>query len=184
MKTVSAVLVMILFILPFSSCGEKAEQEQTPEPGAEKTLSYIDEETSFGVFFDEKGTKRQITLEEGQKEILTYIILRYPEEVSISAVEYRIELPEGVQIWSDRCYEKRTLTMGNFERGMTEGFGCVYGPELLLHTLTLRIDGDLENATISILPSLITGFIGAVTCDDAPAKVRAISFKAVINPTD
>ena len=114
------------------------------------------------------------TLEEGQKEILTYIILRYPEEVSISAVEYRIELPEGVQIWSDRCYEKRTLTMGNFERGMTEGFGCVYGPELLLHTLTLRIDGDLENATISILPSLITGFIGAVTCDDAPAKVRAI----------
>ena len=184
MKTILAVLVMILFILPFSSCGEKEEQEQTPEPVAEETISYINEEFSFGVFFDKKGTQRQITIEKGQKELLAYIFVRFPEDIGIAAVEYRIDLPEGVRIWSDRFYEKRSLTMGTFEHGMTEGFGCVSGPELLLHVLTLGIDKDLKNATISILPSLRTDFIGVAKCDDAMTEVRAISFKAVINPTD
>lgn len=103
---------MILFILPFSSCGEKEEQEQTPEPVVEETLSYINEEISFGVFFDEKGTQRQITIEKGQKELMAYVFVRFPEDMGIAAVEYRIDLPEGIRIWSDRFYEKRALTMG------------------------------------------------------------------------
>ena len=184
MKAISTCLVLVFFILSFSSCGEKEQQEKTPEPAAEETLSFVNEEINFGVFFDEKGTKRQITLEKGQKELIVYIFVRFPEDIGIAAVEYRIDLPEGVRIWSDRFYEKRTLTMGNFETGMTEGFGCVYGSELMLHALTLGIDRDLENATISILPSLRTDFIGVAKCDGAMTEVRAISFKAVINPTD
>jgi hypothetical protein len=140
-KTMLTALIMILFILPFSSCGEKEEQE-------------------------------------------IYIFVRFPEELGIGAVEYRIDLPEGVRIWSDRFYEKRSLTMGSFEHGMTEGFDCVYGPELLLHVLTLGIEKDLENATISIMPSHRTDFIGIAECDDAFSEHRATSFKAVINPID
>ena len=185
MKTVSAILLMILFILPFSSCGEKEEeQEQSPEPVAEETISFIEDEISYGIFFDEKGTQREITLEKGQKELKAYLFLRFPEELGIGAVEYRIELPEGVRIWSDRFYEKRSLTMGNFEHGMTEGFDCVYGPELLLHVLTLGIEKELENATIAILPSHRTEFIGVAECDGMFSEHRATSFKAVINPTD
>lgn len=184
MKTISAVLVMILFVLPFSSCGEKEEQEQTPQTAAEETISFTNEEISFGVFFDEKGTQRQITLEKGQKEVKAYIFVRYPEEMGIAAVEYRIDLPEGVRIWSDRFYEKRSLTMGTFEHGMTEGFHCVYGPELLIHILTLGIEKELENGTISIMPSHRTDFIGVAKCDDTFTQVRATSFKAVINPTE
>jgi len=183
-KTISAVLVMILFVLSFSSCGEKEEQEQTPEPAAQQTLSFVNEEISFGVFFDEKGTERQITIEKGQKELKAYIFVRFPEDLGIAAVEYRIDLPEGVRIWSDRFYEKRSLTMGTFEHGMTEGFHCVYGPELLLHVLTLGIEKDLENATISLMPSHRTDFIGVAKCDDVFTEVRAASFKAVINPTE
>jgi hypothetical protein len=183
-KTMLTALIMILFILPFSSCGEKEEQEQTPEPAAEETISFTSEEISYGVFFDEKGTQREITLEKGQKELKIYIFVRFPEELGIGAVEYRIDLPEGVRIWSDRFYEKRSLTMGSFEHGMTEGFDCVYGPELLLHVLTLGIEKDLENATISIMPSHRTDFIGIAECDDAFSEHRATSFKAVINPID
>ncbi len=185
MKTILAILAMTLIVLSISSCGEKEqEQEQTPEPAAEKTISYVSDEISFGVFFDEKGTERKITLEKGQKELKIYIFVRYPEEMGIAAVEYRVDLPEGVRIWSDRFYEKRTLTMGSFEHGMTEGWHCVYGPELLLHILTLAIDRDLENAVISLMPSHRTDFIGVAKCDETYTEVRAASFKAVINPTD
>lgn len=186
MKIVSAVLAACFLILSCSSCGEKQEQEQTPEPAAQadETISYVSEEVSFGVFFDEKGTQREVTLEKGQKELMAYIFVRYPEYLGIAAVEYRIELPEGVRIWSDRFYEKRNLTMGTFEHGITEGFHCVEGPELLLHVLTLGIERELENAVISILPSHNTDFIGVAKCDDAYTEVRASSFKAVINPTE
>jgi hypothetical protein len=186
MKTVTAVLAALLLILLCASCGEKTEQEQTPEPEAqaEETISYISEEVSFGVFFDEKGTQREITLEKGQKEIEVYIFVRYPDYMGIAAVEYRIELPEGVRIWSDRFYEKRNLMMGTFEHGITEGFHCVSGPELLLHVLTLGIEKELENAVISLLPSHNTNFIGVAKCDEAYTEIRAGSFKAVINPTE
>jgi hypothetical protein len=184
-KSISAVLVMILLVLPFSSCGEKQEQrEETPETAAEETISFTNEEISFAIFFDEKGTQRQIKLEKGQKELKAYLFVRFPEDLGIAAVEYRINLPDGVRIWSDRFYEERSLTMGNFEHGMTEGFHCVYGPELLLHVLTLGIEKDLENATISILPSERTKFLGVAKCDDTFTEVRATSFRAVINPTD
>ncbi|MCK4350375.1 MAG: hypothetical protein KAX13_05915 [Candidatus Krumholzibacteria bacterium] len=100
MKNILAVLVMILFILPFSSCGEKEEQEKTPEPVAEETLSFINEEFSFGVFFDKKGTQRQITIEKGQKELLAYIFVRFPEDnLPENARRYRPGAPSALSRW-------------------------------------------------------------------------------------
>ena len=93
-------------------------------------------------------------------------------------------LPEGLRIWSDRFYEHRTLTMGTFEHGITEGFPCAQGPELLLHVLTLGIEKEITNGTISILPSHNTNFLGVAKCDDAFTEVRANSFKAIINPAE
>ena len=182
-----AVLLIALTLL-FSlalSCGEKAEQEEAPAAETEETtIGYTSEEFNFGVFFDEEGTVRTVTLEEGQDEIDVYIIIHYPEGVGIAATEFRLGLPEGVRIMSDSFYEKRTLSMGGFEHGLSEGFPCVYGPKLQLHRLTLHIDGELENGVISILPAKNTGQLAVAMCDEAYTTIRASSYKGVINPTD
>ena len=185
MKSAVLALVSVLCLSLAVSCGEKAEQEQTPAAEAEEsTIGFTSEEFSFGVYFDAEGEMRTVVLEEGQTEIDMYIIIHYPEGTGIAAVEFRIELPEGVRIESDSFYEKRTLTMGTFEHGYTEGFPCVYGPKMQLHRLTLSIEGELENGVISILPAKNTGKLAVAMCDEEFTTIRATSFKGVINPTE
>jgi len=180
-----AVLLLVSVLCFSISCGEKAEQEQTPVTEAEESaIGFTSEEFSFGVYFDAEGTMRTTVLEEGQTELDAYIIIHFPEGTGIAAVEFRIELPEGVGIMSDSFYEKRTLTMGMFEQGYTEGFPCVYGPKLQLHRLTLSIEGEVENGVISILPAKNTGKLAVAMCDKDYTMIRASSFKGVINPAE
>lgn len=187
MKPAVLAFAILLCLSLSISCGEKAEQEQeqTPTTEAEETtIGYTSEEFSFGVFFDVEGTKRTVVLEEGQTQVDVYIIVSFPEGIGIAATELRLELPEGVRIISDSFYEKRTLTMGSFERGISEGFPCVYGPKMQLHRLTLHIEKNIENGVISILPAENTGQLAVAMCDEAYTTVRASSFKGVINPTE
>lgn len=185
MKTAVLALVSVLCLSLAVSCGEKAEQEQTPVTEAEESsIGFTSEEFSFGVYFDAEATMRTVDLEVGQTEMDVYIILNFPEGTGIAAVEFRLELPEGIKIMSDSFYEKRTLSMGGFEHGLSEGFHCVYGPKLQLHRLTMSIEGELENGVISILPAKNTGQLAVAICDGAYTTIRASSFKGVINPTE
>lgn len=185
MKPAVLVIALVLLGSLAVSCGEKAEQEQTPATETEETtIGYTSEEFSFGVYFDAEGTMRTVSLEKGQTELDLYIILHFPEGTGIAAVEFRLELPEGVKIMSDSFYEKRTLSMGSFEHGISEGFPCVYGPEMQLHRLTLGIEGKLENAVVSILPAENTGQLAVAMCDESYTTIRASSYKGVINPTE
>jgi hypothetical protein len=180
-----AVFVIALLLLCSLSCGEKTEQEQQPAAETEETtIGYTSEEFSFGVYFDAEGTERTTVLEKGQTELDAYIFVHYPEGTGIAAVEFRLELPEGIKIMSDSFYEKRTLSMGSFQRGISEGFPCVYGPKLQLHRLTLGIEGEIENGVISILPAENTAQLAVAMCDEAYTTIRASSYKGVINPTE
>ena len=185
MKPAVLGLAIVLCLSLAISCGEKAQQEQTPATEAEEsTIGFTSEEFSFGVYFDAEATMRTVVLEEGQTEIDVYIILHFPEGTGIAAVEFRLELPEGVRIMSDSFYEKRTLTMGTFDHGYSEGFPCVYGPKMQLHKLTMSIEGELENGVISILEAKNTGQLAVAMCDEGYTTIRASSFKGVINPTE
>lgn len=180
-----AVLVIVFALLFAVSCGEKSEQEEAPAAETEETtIGYTSEEFGFGVYFDAEGTMRTTTLADGQTELDAYIIINFPEGTGIAAVEFRLQLPEGVKILSDSFYEKRSLSMGSFERGISEGFPCVYGPKLQLHRLTLGIEGTIENGVISILPAENTGQLAVAMCDEVYTTIRASSYKGVINPTE
>jgi hypothetical protein len=180
-----AVLALALLLCLSMSCGEKTEQEKTPATGAEEsTIGFTSEEFSFGVYFDAEATQRTITLAEGQTEIDLYIVVHFPEGVGIAATELRLDLPDGVKITSDGFYEKRTLSMGSFEQGLSEGFPCVYGPKLQLHRLTLQIEKDIRDGVVSILPDENTSQLAVAICDEEYTTIKASSFKGVINPTE
>ena len=183
MKT--AVLVLVLALCLSVSCGEKSEQEQPPAAtGEESVLGYTSEEFSFGVFFDAEATQRTITLEKGQTEIDLYIMVHFPEGLGITATEFRLDLPDGVEIMSDDFYAKRTLSLGGFDYGLSEAFPCVYGPMMQLHRLTLHVDEGIRNGVVSLLPVEKTGQISVAICDEQYTTIRASSYKGVINPTE
>jgi hypothetical protein len=180
-----AVLVLVMVLCLSLSCGEKGEQEQTPAADTEESeIGFTSEEFNFGVFFDAEATQRTLTLEKGQTEAELYIMVHFPEGVGIAATEFRLELPEGVKIMSDSFYEKRTLSMGIFEHGISEGFPCVYGPKLQLHKLTISVDEGIENGVVSILPAENTGKLAVAICDESYTTIRASSYKGVINPVE
>jgi hypothetical protein len=182
------VVVMIACVCCFAlaaSCEKKAETEETSVPQPEAApLSFVSDEISFAIYFDEAHTRRAIDLAKGQTEIDIYVVIHFPEEMGIAAAEYRIELPDGAKILSDSFYENRTLTMGNFQDGFSEGFHCVHGPKLQLHKLGLSVQEGMKDATIALLPSKRTDFLGVATCGEGFPEVRASSYKAVINPSE
>lgn len=182
-------LMLLTSAVLFLSCGDGGNGEgETGEPAASKaegdTLDYIREDVSFGFYFDEEGTKRTIELEEGEETFTGYVILKFPEHMTITGVEWRLVLPEGVTVVNDKYNEKRVLSMGTMEKGISEGLRpCVPGPSVVLHTLTLRKTGPLTDAVISIMPSLGNEYLGVTECKEGYPMITAASYKAVINPS-
>lgn len=181
-----AVLGVAAAIIAVGSCAKKGEEKRTEAAGSatdDSTLAYVSEEFSFGAFFDAEGTKRTINVK-GAKETKLYIIVSYPAAIQIAAAEWRLVLPEGVEIRSDKSYERRVALLGTFEHGLSETFPCVAGPKLVLHELVLGVPAGLKNGEIAIMPSHDGKILGVATCDDTYPIVQASAYKAIINPAD
>jgi hypothetical protein len=191
MKRVFVLAALILAALLVFSCGgqKKAEQEE-PEKQAEagtkdETISYVNEEVSYGVFFDEEGTRRTLKLNKGQDQFDAYVFLICPDYLEIASTQFRLVMPEGVAIENDKYRMDRVMSMGTFTRGISERFvPCVPGPKILIHTLTLRVTAPLDNAVFTILPSLDNEFLDAAECREGYPLIRASAYKAVVNPSD
>lgn len=184
------VVFVLLLSLALFSCskeesGEETKKDDTAEETGEETISYISDEVSFSLYFDEEGTKRTMKLEKGQTEFDGYIILLCPEYISVAAVEFRIVLPEGVEIVSDQPRSDRVMMLGKVDHGISERFSpCVQGPKVQLHRLTFRASAGLENAEFSILPSEHGPFLGIAKCEEGYPQVNASAYKAVVNPAE
>ena len=171
-------------------CEQQAETKQdtaSEEPAITKEdglISYMNENVVFGVYFDEKGTKRTLDLDRDAREFDVWVIVHFPEEMQVAATEFKLELPEGVSIVNDRYNMDRTLSMGTFEHGLAERFPCTPGPMMVIHTLTLRAETPLENASIGLAPSENGNFIGVAECEEGYPRARARAYRALINPTE
>jgi hypothetical protein len=184
------ILLLVLLPLLAISCGGEKETEKETEPakaeGAkEESISFVDEEISFGMFFDEEGTKRTIRLDKGTDQFTGYLFLMCPDYLEIASTQYRIEIPEGVVIENDRYRWDRVMLMGTFKIGISERFvPCLTGPKILLHTFTFRVTAPLDNAVFSILPAQDVDYLIVAECKEGYPVARASAFKAVINPSD
>ncbi len=94
-------------------------------------------------------------------------------------------MPEGVVIENDKYRNGRVLSMGTFERGISENFvPCIPGPKILLHTFTFRVTAPLDNAVFTVLHSVDSDFLAVAECEEGFPIIRASAFKAVVNPSD
>jgi hypothetical protein len=191
-RRISIFITLLMVSLLVVSCsGEKEEGEQeTAQPVTEvgtkeETIAYVDEEVSYGLFFDEEGTKRTIKLKRGQEQFDGYVFLMCPEYREIASTQFRLDMPEGVVIENDKYRQDRVMSMGNFQRGISERFvPCIPGPKILIHTITFRVTAPLDNAVFTILPSLDNEFLAVAECKEGYPLIRASAFKAVVNPSD
>ncbi|MBN2071967.1 MAG: hypothetical protein JW814_10960 [Candidatus Krumholzibacteriota bacterium] len=177
-------VVPVLSLVFVFSCAKKEEAatENKPE-GGEEVLSYVSDEVSFGLFFDSEGTSRTIKLKKDQKEFTGYLFVDLPPQTSIAAVQWKLELPEGVELVNDKYRDERIMSIGQIKVGLSERFKpCLEGPKVLIHTLTFLVVADLENATFSILPTQDSKTLGIASCEEGFPEIRASAYKAVVNP--
>jgi hypothetical protein len=186
MRKISTVLILVLLpLLAFSCAGEKEKEAEKPAETKEETIAFVDEEVSYALFFDEEGTKRTIKLNRGQDEFEGYLFLMCPEYKEIASTQFRLMMPEGVVIVNDKYRMDRVMSMGTFQRGISERYvPCVPGPKLLLHTFTFKVIAPLDNAVFSILPSLDAQFLAVTECQEGYPMIRASAYKAVVNPSN
>jgi hypothetical protein len=186
MRIAATTLVFLLITVLAASCGGKkeAEQEKPAETGDE-TLEFIDESVSYGLFFDEAGTKRTTRLKKGQEELICYMFVMLPDYLEIAATQFRIELPEGVVIENDKYRMDRIMSMGTFSRGISERYApCLKGPKALIHTFTLRVTVPLDNAVFSVLQAQDAQYLAVTECKEGFPLIRASAYKAVVNPSE
>jgi hypothetical protein len=188
-------LVVAATVLFTGSCAkqeEKPETEQAAVTGndheghehGERTIKYIDEDVSLGIFFDQEGTKRTLHLADDAKEFIAYIIIKLPDYLEINAVEYQLELPEGLTIVNDKYLEERTIVMGHFDHGISEAFPCMTGPQIVLHELTFRTAGPLDNAVIGIAPHRQSKQVAVTKCSEGYPIIKVSAYRAVVNPEE
>jgi hypothetical protein len=188
MRKISTLLLLVLLpVLAISCAGEKEKETEAEKPAGtkEETIAFVDEEVSYGLFFDEEGTKRTIRLGRDQDQFMGYFYLMCPDYKEIASTQFRLEIPEGIVIENDKYRMDRVMSMGTFQRGIAERFApCVPGPKILLHTFTFRVIAPLDNAVFAILPSLDARFLAVTECQEGYPMIRASAFKAVVNPSD
>ncbi len=186
MRKISTVLILVLLpLLALSCAGEKETETEKPAATKEETINFVDDEVSYGLFFDEEGTKRTIRLDKGQDQFMGYLFLMCPEYKEIASTQFRLVMPEGVVIENDKYRMDRVMSMGTFQRGISERYmPCVPGPKLLLHTFTFRVTALLDNAVFTILPSFDARFLAVAECQEGFPMIRASAYKAVVNPSD
>ena len=186
MRRISKLVIFVLLPLMAVSCsGEKEAESKKTAAAKDETIQYVDEEVSYGLFFDEEGTKRTLALKKGQEEFLGYLFLICPEYKEIASTQFRLEMPEGVLVENDKYRQDRVMSMGTFERGISERFmPCIPGPKILIHTFTFKVTGPLDNAVFTILPSLDNEYLAAAECEEGYPIIRASAFKAVVNPSE
>ncbi len=182
----SIAFLLILALMAVVSCSGEKEKEpkkfEDVELGSAEEARVVSDKVSFGVYFDRDGEKNTIELPPEADQVRVYIIIKFPRDMEITAAEWRLDLPEGLVIESDKYLSDRNVSLGTFDYGISERFSCHAGPELVLHVLTMNVTKKLDNAKISILPSKKSHFLGVAECKEGFPLVRATSYIGVINP--
>jgi len=121
-----------------------------------------DPEVILGVYFDEAGTDS--VLEGEVPDTLTAHLMMWNGgnrgEGPIKALEYLIELPEGLTLLGDELPEYSNLAMGTLLEGFVQAILEQPGDGLLINTMTLVRSGELPfDARIRVLPHPDSGYL-------------------------
>ncbi|MBN2170807.1 MAG: hypothetical protein JW819_05770 [Candidatus Krumholzibacteriota bacterium] len=146
-------------------------------------------EVILGVYFDEAGLD---TLLEGEPPdtLTVYLVMwnagtRY--EGNVMALEYRVDLPEGLSlIGKSEVPEYTNLAMGSVSEGFTQAILDKPGDGLLVNTLHLAVMGPVAyDARIRVMPHPGTGLMRYVHRTGGPQKVGMhlmLGQDAIVNP--
>jgi hypothetical protein len=126
-------------------------------------------------YLDEAGELTELAVTPGETFPL-YLFAEYKEPYHISAVEFRLDLPEGVQIGTQEKFRERALTMGEVGSDFVLAFQCAPPGKYYVMKFTCHTFEDFEGGEISVTPGVNSqgeSFLGYVACEPETLKLPA-----------
>jgi len=144
-------------------------------------------EVVLGAYFDAAGSDTILTL---QADTLSVYLVMWNGglrgEGDVAALEYKIELPEGLRLIKDELPDYSHLCLGTVEKGFSQTLDKRPGDGLLVETLRIYRDGPVANdARIRVLPNPETHMLQWVAMPKGPKSVQKYLMRgqdAILNP--
>ncbi len=144
-------------------------------------------EVILGAYFDIAGTDTLMTLKADTLSV--YLVMwnaSLRDEGEVVALEYQIQIPDGLRLVKDELPLYSHLCLGTVEAGFSQTLEKRHGDGLLVNTLRLYRDGDVaDDARIRVLPHPDTEKLQWVAMPGGPKSVTIYLMHgqdAIVNP--
>ncbi|NIM19058.1 MAG: hypothetical protein GTO51_01590 [Candidatus Latescibacteria bacterium] len=187
-----SIALLVLFVA--FSCAQKEPETATSEGESATSRAAGDQprqmipdkpvaaemHAAIKPYFDAEGTVAETSISPGES-FDVYIIAEFEADESMTAAEFKLNLPQGVSIHHSAETDSATLRSGNAETDFMIAFRCTPGPKMMLMKYTCIAGNDFTGGTISTDEGARSRFLGFVTCDDPPLQVGAEKGTAALN---
>lgn len=149
-------------MMPDTTNAEKSEAvpmsdvPQTPVPGL-----------SLNPYFDEAGTKTDITVSKGEQFKL-YIMAQTIDPYATGSAELRIQLPPGINVIYTVESEHKQSSLGRYDYNYMVTYDCTPPGRFILVSYVCQADQDFKGGQVEVLPGFLSDnatFLGFATCE-------------------
>lgn len=192
---VRCIFALLVLGLLGSCSGEKKPERSAGEEGVATTAGQSeaqqaipsDDTSEFDrlmqakitPYFDPEGTVAEKAVAPGEQFDL-YLFGEYNEMYPMSAAEFMLALPEGMEILSEAKSDSAVMSVGSYKTDYMMTFRCSKGPKFMMMRYSCRASNTFAGGEIESREGTVHHFLGFTLCDDARTMVKAEPGKAVL----
>ncbi len=189
-----ALIAAFLGVL-FLSCGGKKDEasppadrpakstEQSKPRAAEETSSRDGFSELIGArivpYLDEKASSTEKAVGVGE-EFSIYVFGEYDKMYEMSAAEFKLDVPEGIEVLGEVKSDSTIMTMGKYDKDFMMAIKCTPGPKIMLMKYLCRVGSGFQGGVIETHKGETQKFIGFTLCDETRTLVAAETGRAVL----
>ena len=197
-----AYLVVLTAVVGLGLCGcskKEAAKQETAKTETQGMMPKVDSTTtsteaapmsdapetpieglSLNPYFDEAGTKNEITVKPGEQFKL-YVMAQTVEPYPTTSAELRLQLPPGINVLYTVETEHKMSSLGRYDFNYMIVYDCTPPGRFVVVSYVLQADPNSKGGKVEVLPGILSDsatFIGFATCEFL--QVRASGGTATI----
>jgi hypothetical protein len=111
-----------------------------------------------------------------------YVIAEFNDAFSMSGAEYKLTVPEGINVLGATYMDSVNITLGKFDVDISLAFPtCIPGPGDWMAKYICRVEDDFKGGTFETHPGDNLDFLGFVICDHLRTEIGAAGGQAELS---
>jgi hypothetical protein len=98
----------------------------------------------------------------------------------VSAVVYRLDVPEGMVVVGEEMLVRSLLGIGSSREGVNLVFHCATGPQVQVLRFRLVATRPLENAVVRLRPDARTNDLAVVACKAEDFRLQPVAAESLV----